>query len=279
MSTAPSWHVEHMMEVGGADNGICWCLPLSSADDMMTCKHTLVVFFWWFVQVIEPLVEQMRPYLPADVQQQQQQHVADDHHHPCHEQHLQEGSQLLQPHAQDRQQVQQNQDSQQQQPDFLSEKLTMLLLLQEPSAWGDAAAWADPQQQKQWQQLLDASAVSIVEGEVQYLRQQLMHIEDVLHEGREAAAAVASDGGVSDGADVGAAGGAPACSSCPFQLDCTIKGCIKGELTAAAPSLRSHKAAAAGRQPGREEMAGGSSGGGCCGGGSQGAGVSHACCS
>ncbi|WIA42506.1 hypothetical protein OEZ86_008492 [Tetradesmus obliquus] len=133
-------------------------------------------------QVIEPLVEQMRPYLPADPQQQQQ-HAADDHHHPCHEQHQQEA-----PPQQQQQQAQIDQKQQQQQPDFLSEKLTMLLLLQEPSAWGDAAAWADPQQLKQWQQLLDASAVSIVEGEVQYLRQQLMHIEDVLHEGRDAAA-------------------------------------------------------------------------------------------
>jgi hypothetical protein len=109
--------------------------------------------------------------------------------------------QQQQQHAQDQQQ--------QQQPDFLSEKLTMLLLLQEPSAWGDAAAWADPQQHKQWQQLLDASAVSIVEGEVQYLRQQLMHIEDVLHEGREAAAAA----DVPNGVDVGVAAAGPAHSS------------------------------------------------------------------
>ena len=68
---------------------------------------------------------------------------------------------------------------QQQQQQFLADKLTMLLLLQEPTAWGPAEAWADQQQLKQWQQLLDASVVSIVEGEVQYLRQQLLHIEDV----------------------------------------------------------------------------------------------------
>eukprot|EP00878_Enallax_costatus_P005433 GHUV01005703.1.p1 GENE.GHUV01005703.1~~GHUV01005703.1.p1 ORF type:complete len:209 (+),score=113.57 GHUV01005703.1:2-628(+) len=101
---------------------------------------------------------------------------------------------------------------QQHQQQFLAEKLTMLLLLQEPTAWGPAEAWADQQQLKQWQQLLDASAVSIVEGEVQYLRQQLLHIEDVLHEDRPA---------VSEGSGV--------CSTCSFQLDCSVKGCIKGD--------------------------------------------------
>jgi hypothetical protein len=154
----------------------------------------------------------------------------------------------------------------------------MLLLLQEPSAWGDSAAWADPQQQKQWQQLLDASAVSIVEGEVQYLRQQLMHIEDVLHEGREAAAAAAAgEGDLSDGAAAGV-GGMPSCSSCPFQLDCTIKGCIKGDLTAAAKQT----AAAAAVGASRQGMGGSSSSSGCCGShgtSSQEPGVSHACCS
>lgn len=101
---------------------------------------------------------------------------------------------------------------QQQQQQFLSEKLTMLLLLQEPTAWGPPEAWADQQQYKQWQQLLDASAVSIVEGEVQYLRQQLLHIDDVLHENRDIAAEA---GGV--------------CSTCSFQLDCSVKGCVKGD--------------------------------------------------
>jgi hypothetical protein len=243
----------------------------------ISCADSCHVFFEFVLQVIEPLVAQMRPYLPADLQQ-----TADDHHHPCHEQHQQEHTQHMQqqPEAQDPQPPPQQQ--QQQQPDFLSEKLTMLLLLQEPSAWGDSAAWADPQQQKQWQQLLDASAVSIVEGEVQYLRQQLMHIEDVLHEGREAAAAAGGDGDVSDGAEAGI-GATPSCSSCPFQLDCTIKGCIKGELTAAAV-LKPHKAAATAAAAGASHhgMGGGSSSSGCCGShgsASQEPGVSHACCS
>lgn len=117
---------------------------------------------------------------------------------------------------------------QQQQQDFLSEKLTMLFLLQVPSAWGLAGAWADHQQHKVWQQLLDASAVSIVEGEVQYLRQQLLHIEDVLHESKQAAAGV--DGVTSVGV----------CSSCPFQLDCQVKGCIKGDLDAGSNSSCHH---------------------------------------
>lgn len=128
------------------------------------------------------------------------------------------GRQCLQQQTQQQQQQQVAADLQHQQQDFLSEKLTMLLLLQVPSAWGHAGAWADHQQHKVWHQLLDSSAVSIMEGEVQYLRQQLLHIEDVLHEGKEASAG---------------ARGVPSsrvCSSCPFQLDCQVKGCIKGEL-------------------------------------------------
>lgn len=207
------------------------------------------------VQVIEPLVEQLRPFLQRS---QQPQHHADHHHHPC-DQHS---------HPQQLQ-SQQQQQVHQQQPDFLSEKLTMLLLLQEPSAWGLAAAWPDPQQHKQWQQLLDASAVSIVEGEVQYLRQQLLHIDDVLQECR-------------DGEQ--ASGSGPVCRTCPFQLDCTVKGCIRGDLqpvnaAVAQPSIRisqpsspQHAGTAAARPP---------AAGGCCG-GQHASGVEqsagHGCC-
>jgi hypothetical protein len=117
---------------------------------------------------------------------------------------------------------------QHQQQDFLSEKLTMLFLLQVPSAWGPADGWAHHQQHKVWHQLMDSSAVSIVEGEVQYLRQQLLHIEDVLQEGKEAAAGA---GGVTS---VGV------CNSCPFQLDCQVKGCIRGDLDDGSPSKCHH---------------------------------------
>lgn len=69
------------------------------------------------------------------------------------------------------------------QQDMVPEKLCMLLLLQEPSAWAPAASWADATQHKQWQQLMDASAVSIMEGEVQYLREQLRHIHELHAQG------------------------------------------------------------------------------------------------
>jgi hypothetical protein len=148
---------------------------------------------------------------------------------------------------------------------FLSEKLTMLLLLQEPTAWGADAAWADGAQRKAWQQLLDASAVSILEGEVAYLRQQLKNLEDVLQvngagssggagggafhsscsscTNTEAAApaapaAAAAGGGVSHCGTTSAgtrglatqAGGngssSSPCKTCEFSEGCSLKGCM-----------------------------------------------------
>jgi hypothetical protein len=88
---------------------------------------------------------------------------------------------------------------------FLSEKLTVLLLLQEPLAWGAADLWADPQQHEAWKHLLDASAVSILDGEVGYLRQQLHHIEDVLQ---------VTGAGSSSGGSGGSGGSSGGCGSC-----------------------------------------------------------------
>lgn len=84
--------------------------------------------------------------------------------------------------------------------DFLAEKLCMLLLLHPTDRW--SAAWADAAQGEQWQQLLDATAISIVETEVLYLREQLQHIDDVI------------EGGSLE----------PACGTCKFSLDCSVKG-------------------------------------------------------
>lgn len=146
---------------------------------------------------------------------------------------------------------------------FLSEKLTVLLLLQEPAAWGAAELWSDPQQHQAWKHLLDASAVSILDGEVGYLRQQLRHIEDVLqiagtsdstaggcnscsasplvHAAGAAASGLQSGCGATaaagavlgaeqlreeggDAADLMAA--SSPCSTCIFHDDCSLKGCV-----------------------------------------------------
>jgi hypothetical protein len=64
--------------------------------------------------------------------------------------------------------------------EFAAERLCMLLLLQPPSAWAPAAAWADPGQHAQWQKLLETSAVSILESEAKYLRHQFSHIGEVI---------------------------------------------------------------------------------------------------
>jgi hypothetical protein len=155
-------------------------------------------------------------------------------------------------------QQQPQQQQQQAEHSFLSEKLTVLLLLQEPSAWGAAELWSDPQQLQAWKHLLDASAVSILDGEVGYLRQQLRHIEDVLQVtagvssstvsfsdscnsctggySHVAAAPAAAEAGQAVGVSCadGNAVGVPEsvgaltspCSSCSFQHDCTLKGCV-----------------------------------------------------
>ncbi|KAI8471447.1 MAG: Phytochelatin synthase-domain-containing protein [Monoraphidium minutum] len=64
--------------------------------------------------------------------------------------------------------------------EFAAEKLTMLLLLQPPSAWAPAAAWAAPSQHAAWAKLLETSAVSILESEVRYLRRQFSHLGEVV---------------------------------------------------------------------------------------------------
>lgn len=132
---------------------------------------------------------------------------------------------------------------QQQEHSFLSEKLTVLLLLQEPAAWGPAELWVDPQQHQAWIHLLDASAVSILDGEVGYLRQQLHHIEDVLQvsgntssscnscsssEPAQGTVAAAGAAGMLTAVEaVGdAAGFSSPCSTCIFQHDCSLKGCL-----------------------------------------------------
>lgn len=112
---------------------------------------------------------------------------------------------LLAQHLAEQQHLEHHQQQQAQEHSFLSEKLTVLLLLQEPSAWGTAELWADPAQLEAWKHLLDASAVSILDGEVGYLRQQLHHIEDVLQE---------SGGGSSSSDGQGAIG----CNSCSASL-------------------------------------------------------------
>jgi hypothetical protein len=163
------------------------------------------------------------------------------------------------------QQLDQQQQQQAHEHSFLSEKLTVLLLLQEPSAWGTAELWADPAQLEAWKHLLDASAVSILDGEVGYLRQQLHHIEDVLQvsggDGSSssssgaagcnscsaslpggssfpavAAAAMAATAAGLDAAEqahvisgvqeAGVGASSSPCSSCIFQHDCSLKGCV-----------------------------------------------------
>jgi hypothetical protein len=160
--------------------------------------------------------------------------------------------------------AQQQQQEQQVEHSCLSEKLTVLLLQPEPSAGGAAAVGLDPQQLLAWKHLLDAAAVSILDGEVGYLRQQLLHIEDVLQVtgggssstvsfsdscnsctgGYSDAAAAASAAAAAAGEAVGvscadsiAVGvselqGASPCSSCSFQHDCSLKGCVntRGEV-------------------------------------------------
>lgn len=176
---------------------------------------------------------------------------------------------LLAQHLAQQQQQQGQLVQQLQEHSFLSEKLTVLLLLQEPSAWGAAELWDDPQQHEAWKHLLDASAVSILDGEVGYLRQQLHHIEDVLQvsgAGSSSSSSISSGGcgsclgdlqqdeglaasgaaapaiaaataaaamwpaAVSPAAAATAAAAAEGwpCSSCAFQQDCSIKGCLNG---------------------------------------------------
>jgi len=124
----------------------------------------------------------------------------------------------------------------------------VLLLLQEPAAWGPAELWTDPQQHQAWVHLLDASAVSILDGEVGYLRQQLHHIEDVLQVSGNTSSscnscssseqvlqgAAAAGEGVSGAVGMlpaeqaadDAAGFSSPCSTCIFQHDCSLKGCL-----------------------------------------------------
>jgi hypothetical protein len=103
--------------------------------------------------------------------------------------------------------------------EFLPEKLAMLLLLREPSSWAPGAAWPDGGElHKQWQQLLDASGVSIVDSEVRYLREQLQHLDEVLAE--------------SSGKEPGSA-----CSNCEFQDECTLHKCMVHSGTGGSSSL------------------------------------------
>jgi hypothetical protein len=129
--------------------------------------------------------------------------------------------------------------------EFLPEKLAMLLLLREPSSWAPGAAWPDGGElHKQWQQLLDASGVSIVDSEVRYLREQLQHLDEVLAES-------------SSGNEPGSA-----CSNCEFQHECTLHKCMvhsgTGDSSSGSVTLAQPKAQ---EQLPRENLA---SCGGCC---------------
>lgn len=98
----------------------------------------------------------------------------------------------------------------------LADKLAMLLLLQEPSAWGLPSDWALPEQHASWTALLDASAVSIVEGEVQYMRRQLQHIDQVMRK---------DTAGASDASCMDTAGDSDGSCAHEFPLDCSVRGC------------------------------------------------------
>ena len=104
--------------------------------------------------------------------------------------------------------------------DYVAERLCMLLLLQPPSAWAPAAAWADTSQHARWPKLLETSAVSILESEAKYLRHQFSQIGEVLagggdHEVEECGTctprrpAAAGAGAAVTGAGAAAGAGAP----------------------------------------------------------------------
>lgn len=60
----------------------------------------------------------------------------------------------------------------------------MLLLVQRPEAWPEAGEWADAGAAAQWRALLGlGGGYSLVEAEVAYLREQLLHMEEVLASG------------------------------------------------------------------------------------------------
>ena len=98
----------------------------------------------------------------------------------------------------------------------LADKLAILLPLQEPSAWGLPSDWALPEQHASWTALLDASAVSIVEGEVQYMRRQLQHIDQVMRK---------DTAGASDASCMDTAGDSDGSCAHEFPLDCSVRGC------------------------------------------------------
>ena len=157
--------------------------------------------------------------------------------------------------------------------DFLPEKLTMLLLLRGSRAWLSDKEWPEGDLKQQWQQLLEASMVSIVESEVMYMRQQLQHIDDVLLEKKNAAEAAA------------------ACDTCELSPECHLKesmGVAAVELGDSKSSRSSKEpadiAAAAGGGGGGGEAAGMPEGkevaaGGCCSLPGPEDHVNHACCS
>ncbi|GAX75692.1 hypothetical protein CEUSTIGMA_g3135.t1 [Chlamydomonas eustigma] len=83
----------------------------------------------------------------------------------------------------------------------MADRCTLLIMLQPPSAW---PAWSSPELNTQWQALLDLTNFSVVATEVAYMRQQFVHVDEVMQ-----------------GDSVDATCGQPACTS---RLDCAVLG-------------------------------------------------------
>uniref|UniRef100_A0A7R9VTY1 glutathione gamma-glutamylcysteinyltransferase n=1 Tax=Chlamydomonas euryale TaxID=1486919 RepID=A0A7R9VTY1_9CHLO len=65
----------------------------------------------------------------------------------------------------------------------LSQRVTLLLLLHQPSAWPSPQAWCDSEAASAWASLMDVSMFTIVAAEVAYLRQQFLHVSGLLKTG------------------------------------------------------------------------------------------------
>jgi hypothetical protein len=157
--------------------------------------------------------------------------------------------------------------------EFLPEKLTMLLLLRGSRTWLAEEEWPDADLKQQWQQLVETSMVSIVESEVLYMRQQLQHIDDVLLEKKDAAAA---------------------CDTCELSPECHLKDSMG--VPGGGADGSSQRSSSSSRVEGRIKIAAAAKGGGgeggaddrkfgevaavgCCDFDESGDEVRHSCCS
>jgi glutathione gamma-glutamylcysteinyltransferase len=132
---------------------------------------------------------------------------------------------------------------------LLAEKLTVLLFLVDPKQWPlGAEEWgasgaatggeeeeegAAKRESARFAALLDVSAVSLVEAEVRYMREQLRYLDAVLGSSRgggdvEGSAAAAAEAGAAAATATAGGGGSGAGSDCGGNcytpLDCHVKG-------------------------------------------------------